>query len=151
MNALGLHSSGEKPSPAAPALRVLVIDDDHCVGAAIRSILAQRRSETELASRAYAGIHALESSRFDVVLVDLFMPGMNGLDAITHIRRSSAIPIIAMSGFRLRTSLNSIDYLGMAGKRGASTCICKPFAPQQLVEAIYRSLSLAPFALDLMQ
>jgi CheY-like chemotaxis protein len=143
MYALWQHAPAEVPSPAEPALHVLVIDDDDCVGAAIKAILARRKSETELASRAYAGIKALESSRFDVVLVDLFMPGMSGLNAISYIRRQSGIPIIAMSGFRLRDSVNSIDYLGMAMQRGASMCIRKPFAPRQLIEAIDRSVFLA--------
>jgi DNA-binding NtrC family response regulator len=125
---------------AKPTMHVLVIDDDDCIGGAIKTILARRNNETELASRAYAGIKALESSRFDVVLVDLFMPGMSGLNAITHIRRQSKIPIIAMSGFRLRDTVNSIDYLGMAMHRGASTCIRKPFSSQQLIEAIDQSV-----------
>jgi CheY-like chemotaxis protein len=151
MDALGLHAPSEMPILAKPALRVLVIDDDDCVGAAIQSILARRKSATEIVLRAHAGIHALESSRFDVVLVDLFMPGMSGLDAIAHIRRGSTIPIIAMSGFRLRNSLNSVDYLGMAMQRGASTCIRKPFAPHQLIEAIDRSFTSAPCTTDSMQ
>jgi CheY-like chemotaxis protein len=144
MDALGLNAPCTMPTFAKPALRVLVIDDDECVGAAIQTILARRKSQTELASRAHAGIHALESSRFDVVLVDLFMPGMSGLDAITHIRRGSTIPIIAISGFRLRNSLKSIDYLGIAMQRGASTCIRKPFSSQELVEAIDRSFTTIP-------
>jgi len=102
MHVVGPRAPGEVSNPAKPAYRVLVIDDDDCVGAAIKVTLARRNGETELASRAYAGIEALESSRFDVVLVDLFMPGMSGLDAISYIRRQSGIPIIAMSGFRLR-------------------------------------------------
>jgi CheY-like chemotaxis protein len=139
----GQHAPGEVLSLVEPALHVLVIDDDDCVGAAIKAILARRKNQTELASRAYAGIKALESSRFDVVLVDLFMPGMSGLNAIKHIRRQSGMPIIAMSGFRLRDSVNSIDYLGMAMQRGASACIRKPFSSQQLIEAIDRSVLLA--------
>lgn len=144
MDALGLHAPSGMPEASKPALRVLVIDDDERVGAAIRSILARRESETKLAVRAHAGIHALETSRFDVVLIDLFMPGMSGLDAIAHIRRKSEIPIIAMSGFWLRNSLNSRDYFSMAIERGASTSIRKPFAPQQLIEAIRCSLTSAP-------
>ena len=126
--------------PAKQAYRILVIDDDNCVGAAIKATLMRQGGEIEIAPRACAGIEALGSARFDVVLVDLFMPGMSGLDAISHIRRQSGVPIIAMSGFRLRDSANSIDYLGMAMQRGASTCIRKPFAPKQLIEAIDRTL-----------
>lgn len=151
MHVLAQRAPGEGPNLVEPALRVLVIDDDDCVGAAIKATLARRKNETELASRAYAGIEALESSRFDVVLVDLFMPGMSGLDAISHIRRQSGIPIIAMSGFRLRDTRNSVDYLSMAMQRGASTFIRKPFTPQQLIEAIDRSVLPASSATGSMQ
>jgi len=146
-----MHLTPNAPHLATPRLRILVIDDDECVGAAIQAVLARRNSEALLASRAYAGIQALESSRFDAVLVDLFMPGMNGLDTIAHIRRGSAIPIVAMSGFRLRNSLDSTDYLNMAMQRGASTYIRKPFAPYQLVESIDRSIGATPSIKDLGQ
>jgi CheY-like chemotaxis protein len=77
-------------------------------------------------------------------MVDLFMPGMNGLDTITRIRNQSAVPIIAMSGFRLRNSLDpDQDFLGMAKLRGATISLRKPFSPPQLVAAIDRSLDLA--------
>jgi CheY-like chemotaxis protein len=151
MNVLALNRGDEMTIVPKPALRVLVIDDDACVGAAIQAILARRKAQTELAARALAGIQAVESARFDVVLVDLFMPGMTGLDTITHIRRGSAIPIIAMSGFRLRNSVDSLNYLDVAMQRGASTCIHKPFTPEQLIAAIDRSLASAPSARELMQ
>lgn len=125
------------------ALRILVIDDDDCVGSAIQAILARRNDEAVLAARAYAGIQAFESSAFDAVMIDLFMPGMNGLDTIAHIRRGSATPIIAMSGFRLRNSLRATDYFGMAIERGASAFIGKPFASHELFEAIDRNLMAA--------
>lgn len=149
-----MHVSGQSATrevfrPARPAYRILVIDDDGCVGAAIKATLTRHGGEIEIASRACAGIEALGLSQFDVVLVDLFMPGMSGLDAISHIRRQSGVPIVAMSGFRLRDTANSIDYLGMAMQRGASTCIRKPFTSQQLIEAIGRSLIRCPAQQDL--
>jgi DNA-binding NtrC family response regulator len=140
MDAFAVNATAEADNPATRGLRILVIDDDESVGAAIRSILGRRGGETELASRACAGIQALGSSRFDVVLIDVFMPGMSGLDAIGHIRQLRLpTPIIAMSGFRLGSS--QIDYVGMAMQRGASGYLGKPFVPQQLVEVIQRSLS----------
>ena len=51
--------------------RVLVIDDDVDVGAAIRMILESQRFETTLAYRAHSGIHALEGSSFDVVQTEI--------------------------------------------------------------------------------
>ncbi|MGJ4994017.1 response regulator [Bradyrhizobium sp. HKCCYLS3077] len=138
------HIQVEPAVTADPLLRVLVIDDDESVGAAIKVFLARRRCRTELASGAYAGIQALAQSSFDVVLVDLFMTGMSGLDAIAYIRQRSAVPIVAMSGFRLRSSLEPVDYLRTALQRGASRYLRKPFSSHELIEAI--DLSLPPHA-----
>src|ERR1700685_2047063 len=107
MEPLHLHDTPKIPQLARTATRILVIDDDACVNTAIRAILARHRCETVLALRAHAGIRAFLTFEFDVVIVDLFMPGMNGLDTIKRIRGESAVPIIAMSGFRLRNSLNA--------------------------------------------
>jgi CheY-like chemotaxis protein len=145
MDALHQYDVQQMPFLAKTMTRVLVIDDDACVSTAIQAILARRQCETVLASRAHAGIHAFQTSGFDVVMVDLFMPGMNGLDTIGRIRSESAVPIIAMSGFRLRNSLDpDQDFLGMAQLRGATTSLRKPFSSLQLVAAIERSLGLAP-------
>jgi CheY-like chemotaxis protein len=143
MAALHLHDTERMPYLAKTTTRILVIDDDACVGTAIQAILARRQCETVLASRAHAGIHTFQASEFDVVIVDLFMPGMNGLETITRIRSESVVPIIAMSGFRLRNSLDpDQDFLGMAMLRGATTSLRKPFSPPQLAAAIDRSLGL---------
>ena len=74
------------------------------------------------------------------------LPGpMNGLDTIKKIRSKSGVPIIAMSGFRLRNSLDAEqDFLGMAIRHGATTSLRKPFSPPQLVAAIDRSRGMAP-------
>ena len=144
MAALHLHDIRKVPYLVKATTRILVIDDDACVSAAIQAILARRRCETVLSSRAHAGIHAFQTSGFDIVMIDLFMPGMNGLDMIARIRSKSAVPIIAMSGFRLRNSLDADqDFLGMAILRGATISLRKPFSPPQLVAAIDRSLGLA--------
>jgi DNA-binding response OmpR family regulator len=144
MDALHLHDTEQVPRLVKATTRVLVIDDDANVSAAIKAILARRRCESVLVSRAHAGIHAFQTSGFDVVMVDLFMPGMNGLDTITRIRSVSTVPIIAMSGFSLRNSLDpDQNFLGMAMLRGATFCLRKPFSPPQLTAAIDRSLSLA--------
>jgi CheY-like chemotaxis protein len=145
MAALHLHDTEEMPHLARAATRILVIDDDASVSTAIQAILAQRQCDTVLASRAHAGIHAFQASGFDVVMVDLFMPGMNGLDTIERIRSESTVPIIAMSGFQLRNSLDADqDYLGMAILRGATISLRKPFSPPQLIAAIDQSRKAPP-------
>jgi DNA-binding response OmpR family regulator len=144
MAALQLNDTERVSCLVKAATRILVIDDDACVGAAIQAILGHRRCETVIAARAHAGIHAFQTFGFDLVMVDLFMPGMNGLDTIVRIRSESAVPIIAMSGFGLRNSLDADqDFLGMALLRGATISLRKPFSPPQLVAAINRGLGLA--------
>jgi DNA-binding response OmpR family regulator len=132
------------PYLAKTTTRILVIDDDDCVTRAIQAILGRRQCETVIATRAHSGIHTFLASGYDIVIVDLFMPGMSGFDTIARIRSESAVPIIATSGFRLRNSLDSEqDFFAMAKLRGATTSLHKPFSPSQLVAAIDRALVLA--------
>jgi CheY-like chemotaxis protein len=124
-------------------MRVLVIDDDANVAAAIRAILSRHDYETIVTARSHAGIHALGESKFDIAIVDIFLPGMNGLDAIRLIRQKAPdVAIVAMTGFRLRPAKDpDADFLTLALQRGATACLRKPFAPQQLMDAINSSLT----------
>lgn len=123
-------------------MRALVIDDDANVSDAIRATLSRRGFEVVLAARAHAGLRALQDERFDVVIVDLLIPGLSGIDTIKAIwRRSPAMPIVAMNGLAmLRSNTPETDFLTAAVQRGATTCIRKPFTPAQLVDAINTSL-----------
>jgi DNA-binding response OmpR family regulator len=123
-------------------MRILVIEDDASVGAAIQMILDREGCHTVHASDADIGIKAFESSGFDLVIVDIFMPGTNGINTIIGFRRwAPTVPILAMSGFRFRDSMDpSLDFLGIAAEAGATVCLRKPFAPQQLIAAVHASL-----------
>lgn len=123
--------------------RVLVIEDDHSVGLAIQNMLTHQGCDTVLALDAPKAAAALEKSAFDVVMIDIFIPGMDGLKTIKEFReRMPAMPIVAMSGFRFRNSMSpTLDFLGMAAQIGATACLRKPFSPQQLMEAINASLN----------
>ena len=142
MGAALLSGRGEPAAGTSELIRILVIDDDACVGKAIQAILDRRRYETVLASRACAGIDMLHQSRFDVVLLDVFMPGLSGLNAIEYIRREWTVPIIAMSGFSLRNLDKTPDHLVMAERCGATLCMRKPFKSRDLIEAVEWSVGL---------
>jgi DNA-binding response OmpR family regulator len=133
-----------------PVMRVLIIDDDASVGAAIQMILVREGCDTVHAPDADAGIRAFESSRFDLVVVDLFMPGMDGLQMITEFRRRApTLPVLAVSGFRFRDSADAgLDFLGLATNVGATICLRKPFTAQQLVAAIQASQNPALLGFD---
>jgi DNA-binding response OmpR family regulator len=130
---------------AASRLRILVIEDDPSVGAAILMILDREGCDTVHVPDAGAGAEAFESSRFDLVIVDIFMPGVNGLEIIAGFRQQSpTVPILAMSGFRFRDTMDpGLDFLGMAAEAGAAACLRKPFAPRQLMAAVQASLDPA--------
>ena len=118
--------------------RVLVIDDDKSVCVAIETLLRRQDCVAVVADSGELGAEAFEASNFDVVMVDIFMPGMDGLETIKGFRqRAPTVPIVAMSGFRFRSSIAPApDFLGMATKLGATCCLRKPFGPQQLMAAI---------------
>ncbi len=118
--------------------QVLIIEDDASVGGAIRLTLTRHGIDAVHALDAPAGIQAFESTSFDLVIVDLFMPEMSGLEIIRKFRcLAPTVPMLAMSGFRFRESMDpGLDYLGMAGKVGAAAVLSKPFTPRQLTVAV---------------
>src|ERR1700682_2363089 len=116
--------------------RVLVIDDDQSVRMAIESLLRHQDCAVVLANSGQLASNILETTQFDVVMVDIFMPGMDGLETIKAFRkRAPTTPIVAMSGFRFCSSrvVLAPDFLGMAIKLGAACCLRKPFRPEQLM------------------
>ena len=119
-------------------LRILVIDDSLPVGMAIQMLLNREGCDVVLAESGPLGAQAFAASAFDQVMVDLFMPDMDGLETIKLLRRLSlTVPIVAMSGFRFRdTTGERADYLGMALALGANHCLRKPFGAQQLIATI---------------
>jgi DNA-binding response OmpR family regulator len=123
--------------------RVLVVEDDLSVGAAIRMTLDREGYETVHAIDARVGIKTFESSRFDFALIDLFLPDIDGLKTIAEFRRGvPTMPILAMSGFIFRGSMDSnLDYFTMAIEAGATGCLRKPFSPHQLLAAVHASLA----------
>jgi DNA-binding response OmpR family regulator len=126
-------------------MRALIIEDDTSVGAAVQLVLDREGWETVHVGDADSGVEAFESSNFDLVIVDIFMPGKNGLKAIAGFRdQAPTVPILAVSGFRFRGSMDpGLDFLGMAAKAGATVCLRKPFTPEQFITAVRASLDPA--------
>jgi len=128
--------------------RVLVVDDDPMVCATIEVFLQRQGFEVTLADGGEQGLSALESSTFDVMLVDIFMPHMRGFESIRIFHeRAPAIPLIAMSGYAfVGTASPSPDFLKMALDLGATRCLRKPFTPEALLNVVNECLAQAPNA-----
>ena len=116
----------------------LVVDDDADVLAAIGTWLHVEDIDAVLAESAAEGFQAFDAFSFDVGLVDIFMPKIDGLKAIRAFRsRSPNLPIIAMSGLATRYPPRPApDYFGLALVLGARCCLRKPFADAELMAAI---------------
>lgn len=118
--------------------RVLVVDDDRAVGTTIRTVLEVAGFEVVHVLDCMSGLAAMEKADFQVIMVDLFMPGIDGLETIKRFReRDVAVPIIAISGFMPRDGHDPApDFLGMATKLGATRSLPKPFRPRELLHVV---------------
>jgi CheY-like chemotaxis protein len=123
--------------------RILVVDDDKAVRSAIQMLLEHEGYQVVVADDGRSGIEAIENGSFDLVIVDIFMPGMDGLETIREFhQRDPKVPVIAMSGFMFRDSGSPApDFLSMATKLGAARSLHKPFRPQELLRAVEASIS----------
>jgi DNA-binding response OmpR family regulator len=122
--------------------RILVVDDDKSVGAAIKMVLEVSGFEVTHVVDGASGIEEFKAGDFAVIMVDLFMPGIDGLETIRAFRQiNSRAPIIAISGFMSRNGRGEApDFLDMATKLGATTSLPKPFRPRELIDAVQSCL-----------
>jgi CheY-like chemotaxis protein len=123
--------------------RILVIDDQPYVRATISLTLQAKGFEVVAAESGALGLKEFEESQFDVVIVDIFMPELDGAKIIKILRaRSAQQPIVAISGVLLKASgRTALDFLSMAPGITNVVCLQKPFRPAELLQAIQQALS----------
>ena len=123
---------------------ILIIDDDEAVRSATKIVLEANGFEVMTVADGNAGIKAVEQRCFDLVIVDLFMTGMNGLETTKRIRElNPQMPIIAASGFMLGGSCPEMpEFEAMAQEAGATATLYKPFRPKTLLQAIHDAMSV---------
>jgi CheY-like chemotaxis protein len=122
---------------------ILVIDDDRAVLGTVKLLLERAAHAVEAVDNSRAGLRLLESRGFDLLVVDIFMPGMDGFETMRLVHQSwPEMPVIVMSGQQFRAaSERGPDFLHMATKLGAISSLQKPFRPQELLAAVVKSLS----------
>jgi CheY-like chemotaxis protein len=118
--------------------RVLVIDDDPLVRSTLGILLRAQGFDVVLSHDGRDGIEAAEASAFDLAIVDILMPGLDGLEAIKTLSRlTPKLPIVAMSGRMLdRSSAHCDEFRIRATKLGAAHCLPKPFTAQDVKAAV---------------
>ncbi|MEW6586856.1 MAG: HD domain-containing phosphohydrolase [Nitrospirota bacterium] len=115
--------------------KILVIDDEEFILQLARDILKKSDYVVETASSGREGIGLLDAGRFDLILTDIKMPDMNGLDVIRHVRSGDReIPIIVITGY------GTLDIAIDALRLGAQGFLLKPFTPGDLRNAVSEAL-----------
>src|SRR3954447_19448288 len=84
-------------APGAPVLRLLLVDDHSFYRAGLRSMLADQGLDVAEARSGAAAIDLIATTPPDVVLMDLHMPGMSGIDATRRLRETSAVPVVMLT------------------------------------------------------
>lgn len=127
---------------------ILIVDDDAAVQITIRLLLERAGHHVTVAGDGRKGLALFEASRFDLLFLDIFMPGMDGLETMRDIRvLAPAIPIIVISGRSAAPDAYAEpDFLKMATKLGAEASLQKPFRPGALLAAVDGCLGTAQAA-----
>jgi two-component system response regulator MtrA len=110
--------------------RVLVVDDDPALAEMLTIVLRGEGFDTAVVGDGTRALPAVRDIRPDVVLLDLMLPGMNGIDVCRAIRAESGVPIVMLTA-----KSDTVDIvLGL--ESGADDYVVKPFKPKELVARI---------------
>lgn len=118
--------------------QILIIDDDRAVLQSCRHILTDEGYDVETATDGASGLELLKQRPFDLVLIDLKMPGMNGLETLEAAKRAD--PLVVAIIF---TAYGTIQTAVEAIKAGAFNYITKPFKALELVVTVEKGLEHA--------
>ncbi|SFO59846.1 Response regulator receiver domain-containing protein [Bradyrhizobium sp. Ghvi] len=117
---------------------ILIVDDDPAVQLTIRLLLERAGHHVTVAGDGRKGLALFKADPFDLLFLDIFMPGMDGLETMRHVRSlQPAIPIIVISGRSTAPDAYAEpDFLKMATKLGAVASLQKPFRADALLAAV---------------
>jgi CheY-like chemotaxis protein len=124
---------------------ILIIDDDEAVRSATKIVLDANGFDVVTAADGKSGINAVKDRQFDAIIVDLFMPGMDGLATAKAIRKLCPLtPIITASGFMFGGWCPEMpNFEEMAAEVGATSALYKPFRPKELLQTIHKAIGAA--------
>jgi CheY-like chemotaxis protein len=125
--------------------KILIVDDDSAVRATVQLLLERAGHSVVAANDGRKGLAIFETGDFDLLFLDIFMPGMDGFETMRLVHQQQPlIPIIVISGNPVTfDSVSGPDFLTMATKLGAVSSLQKPFKPAALLAAVTASLAVA--------
>jgi two-component system OmpR family response regulator len=114
----------------ADAPKVLIVDDDHEIRDLVARFLRKHGLRVETAADGRAMMRVLEAGRFDLVVLDLMLPGEDGLSLCRQLRATSSLPVIMLTAVAEDTD----RIIGL--EIGADDYVTKPFNPRELLARI---------------
>ncbi len=123
-------SDPHRTREGAPGASILLVDDDHELGVLMSEYLAPRGYALEAVCDGEEGLRRVFAGKHDLVILDVMLPGLDGFEVLTQLRRRSNLPVIMLTARRgLRSRLEGLT-------RGADDYLQKPFSPDELVARI---------------
>ena len=114
---------------------MLVVDDEANIRLTLLETLAALDVQAETAENGKDALHLMEERAYDLVLLDLKMPGMSGMEVLEEIaRRAPDVPVIMI------TAHGDVETAVVAMQRGAATFIRKPFTPAEVRRLVAETL-----------
>ncbi len=118
--------------------RILIIEDDDRIRESLRLMFDAEGFDVDDAHSAEVGVQMFSRMRSDVVIVDIMLPGANGIEACRQLRETSDVPIVIVSARDDTTDI-------IAGlEAGADDYVTKPFEPQELLARVRAHLRRRP-------
>lgn len=128
----GDHAMETEPS----AVKILIVDDEAVVCESCRRILIREGYQVDTCSDSRTGLRLAELNSYDVILLDLRMPIVDGIRFLERLREVRPnVPVVIITGHAAEASSRAAERLGIC------ECVAKPFTPQEILSAVRRALA----------
>jgi DNA-binding NtrC family response regulator len=110
---------------------VLIVDDQQPLGENLMDILTSRGYRVTAVTDGQSAIHKIKEGQYDVILLDIVMPGLNGEQTFLEIKKvNPRASVVMYSGYAVE------DVIKRCVENGAYTCLHKPFSPERIIQII---------------
>jgi DNA-binding response OmpR family regulator len=117
-------------------LKILIVEDETRISSLLKIYLQRESFDVDVEHNGEDGLNKALNENFDLILLDVFMPGKNGFQVLEELRKSKETPIV------LLTAQSGEEDQNRALSLGANGLISKPFSPGEVVLKVKEILSL---------